>query len=89
MGIGIFIMLDLWFIIIDFFFEWVYVFEGVKVLVIGVFLGSYMNVCNFKWCCMFGDIEVFVEVIGIGVFRCKVFFFFVGKVFLYVICGDC
>lgn len=63
--------------------------EGVKVLIFGVFLGDYVNVFDVKWYCMFGEVEVFVEVISGGVLWCKVFLYVVGRVLFYVMCGDC
>ncbi|XP_024374672.1 calmodulin-binding transcription activator 3 [Physcomitrium patens] len=87
-GTGTSITSDLRFTITDFSPEWAYASEGVKVLVTGVFLGSYTNARNFKWCCMFGDIEVPAEVIGTGVLRCKAPSLPAGKVSLYVTCGD-
>lgn len=80
---------DLRFSITDFSPECAYASEGAKVLITGEFLGTYANGAhNFRWCCMFGDVEVPAEVVGRGVLRCKAPLNPVGRVPLYVTCGD-
>jgi len=80
--------LDLRFSITDFSPECAYAFEGTKVLITGEFLGTYANAHNFKWCCMFGDVEVPAEVVGGGVLRCRAPSNPIGRVPFYVTCGD-
>ena len=69
-GMGTSVSPDQRFNITDFSPEWAYASEGVKVLVMGEFLGTYANALNFKWCCMFGDVEVPADVVGGGGLRC-------------------
>ncbi|KAG0620590.1 hypothetical protein M758_4G228100 [Ceratodon purpureus] len=87
-GMGTSVSSDQRFNITDFSPEWAYASEGTKVLIMGDFLGAYANAINFKWCCMFGNIEVPAEVVSGGGLRCKAPSHAVGKVPLYVTCGD-
>jgi hypothetical protein len=87
-GMGTSVSPDQRFNITDFSPEWAYASEGAKVLVMGEFLGTYANALNFKWCCMFGDVEVPAEVVGGGGLRCKAPSHAVGRVPFYVTCGD-
>ncbi|KAF5190300.1 Calmodulin-binding transcription activator [Thalictrum thalictroides] len=58
------------FSIIDFSPSWGYTDSETKVLITGVFLMDQQDVPKCKWSCMFGEMEVPVEVLADGVFRC-------------------
>lgn len=79
---------DMRFSITDFSPESAFASEGAKVLITGEFLGGFENAHNSKWCCMFGDVEVPAELVSSGVLRCKAPQNPVGRVPLYVTCGD-
>ncbi|KAL5714848.1 hypothetical protein ACHQM5_016754 [Ranunculus cassubicifolius] len=58
------------FSIMDFSPNWAYTDSETKVLITGAFLKSHEDVAKCKWSCMFGEVEVPVEVLADGVFRC-------------------
>ncbi|XP_042498366.1 calmodulin-binding transcription activator 4 [Macadamia integrifolia] len=65
--------------------EWGYATEATKVIITGSFL---CNPSEFAWKCMFGDIEVPLEIIQEGVLRCKAPPHAPGKVSLCITCGN-
>jgi Leucine-rich repeat (LRR) protein len=75
--------------IVDFSPEWAYPAGDAKVIITGMFLREYKSSSeDYKWCCMFGELEVPAEVIGPGVLRCKAPPHALGRVPFYVTCGD-
>ncbi|CAH9095023.1 unnamed protein product [Cuscuta epithymum] len=75
---------DQFFSIIDFSPTWVYAGTETKVLITGNFLVPRPEVEKYKWACMFGDLEVPVEVIEDGVLRCHTPFQNPGRVPFYI-----
>ncbi|KAG9445914.1 hypothetical protein H6P81_012042 [Aristolochia fimbriata] len=65
--------------------DWAYSSERTKVIVTGDFL---CNPSECFWACMFGDIEVPVEVIQHGVLRCYAPLHSSGRVSFCVTCGN-
>ncbi|KAI4343405.1 hypothetical protein L6164_010757 [Bauhinia variegata] len=61
--------------------EWGYATETTKVIIVGSFL---CHASNSKWACMFGDIEVPVEIIQDGVICCEAPSHLPGKVILCI-----
>jgi hypothetical protein len=87
-GLSTSVSSDQRFSITDFSPDWAYATEGAKVLVTGTFLGKFTNAINFKWCCMFGEVEVPADVVGPGVLRCSAPPHAAGRLPFYVTCGD-
>ncbi|KAG5529472.1 hypothetical protein RHGRI_030006 [Rhododendron griersonianum] len=80
--------LDQLFSIIDFSPNWAYAGSEIKVLITGRFLMSQHDVENCKWSCMFGEVEVPVEIIADGVLRCHTPLHKAGRVPFYVTCSN-
>ncbi|KAI8536251.1 hypothetical protein RHMOL_Rhmol10G0241900 [Rhododendron molle] len=80
--------LDQLFSIIDFSPNWAYAGSEIKVLITGRFLMSQHEVENCKWSCMFGEVEVPVEIIADGVLRCHTPLHKAGRVPFYVTCSN-
>ncbi|PSR97854.1 Calmodulin-binding transcription activator 3 like [Actinidia chinensis var. chinensis] len=76
------------FTICDFAPDWAYSGVETKVLITGTFLGDKKHSGSFKWCCMFGEIEVSAEVLTDNVMRCQVPFHAPGRVPLYITCSN-
>ncbi|XP_022740214.1 calmodulin-binding transcription activator 3-like [Durio zibethinus] len=74
--------------IIDFSPNWAYANSEIKVLIIGRFLKSGDEAKNYKWSCMFGEVEVPAEVIADGVLRCHTPGHEAGRVPFYVTCSN-
>ncbi|CAL5349663.1 unnamed protein product [Camellia sinensis] len=65
--------------------EWGYAFEATKVVIVGSFL---CNPSEAAWTCMFGDIEVPVQIIQEGVICCQAPPHLPGKVTLCITSGN-
>ncbi|XP_042502412.1 calmodulin-binding transcription activator 4-like [Macadamia integrifolia] len=65
--------------------DWGFSTEASKVIITGSFL---CDPSKFSWNCMFGDIEVPLEIIQEGVLRCKAPPHGPGNVSLYITCGN-
>ncbi|KAL1568053.1 calmodulin-binding transcription activator 1-like isoform X1 [Salvia divinorum] len=76
---------DQLFSIIDFSPNWAYSGSEIKVLVMGRFLRN-QEVENYKWACMFGELEVPAEIVGEGVLRCLSPLHEPGRVPFYITC---
>lgn len=61
---------DQLFSIVDFSPNWAYTGLETKVLITGTFLKNKKDPENRKWSCMFGEVEVPVEVLADGTLRC-------------------
>nr|UOV21268.1 calmodulin-binding transcription activator [Corchorus capsularis] len=79
---------DQLFSIIDFSPNWAYEGSETKVLITGKFLKSNDETKNYKWSCMFGEVEVPAEVIADGVLRCHTPIHNAGRVPFYVTCSN-
>ncbi|GAV84782.1 IQ domain-containing protein/CG-1 domain-containing protein/Ank_2 domain-containing protein [Cephalotus follicularis] len=79
---------DQLFSIIDFSPNWAYAGSEIKVLITGRFLKSQQEAANFKWSCMFGEVEVPAEVVVDGVLRCCTPIHDAGRVPFYVTCSN-
>ncbi|XP_047089718.1 calmodulin-binding transcription activator 3-like [Lolium rigidum] len=78
---------DQLFSIIDFSPSWTYAGSKTRVLVTGRFLTSH-EVTNFKWSCMFGEVEVPAEILADGTLRCYSPSHKPGRVPFYVTCSN-
>ncbi|WCJ23221.1 Calmodulin-binding transcription activator 1 [Euphorbia peplus] len=76
------------FTIHDFSPDWSFSGVETKVLIIGTFLGSKKFSGESKWGCMFGEIEVFAEVLTDSVIRCRAPLHAAGRVPFYVTCRN-
>ncbi|PIA55189.1 hypothetical protein AQUCO_00800132v1 [Aquilegia coerulea] len=76
------------FSIIDFSPSWAYTDSETKVLITGAFLKNQQDVPKCKWSCMFGEVEVPVEVLADGVLRCIAPPHKPGRVPFYVTCSN-
>ncbi|KAI4317272.1 hypothetical protein L6164_025155 [Bauhinia variegata] len=76
------------FSIIDFSPNWAYEGSETKVLISGRFLSSQQELENFKWSCMFGEVEVPAEVISNGVLRCHTPPLKAGRIPFYITCSN-
>ncbi|XP_065863920.1 calmodulin-binding transcription activator 3-like isoform X2 [Euphorbia lathyris] len=76
------------FTIHDFSPDWAFSGVETKVLIIGTFLGSKTLSSESKWGCMFGEIEVFAEVLIDNVIRCQAPLHATGRVPFYVTCRN-
>ncbi|KAI9185096.1 hypothetical protein LWI28_004092 [Acer negundo] len=65
--------------------EWGYTTEATKVIIVGSFL---YDSSESSWLCIFGDIEVPIQIIQDGVIRCEAPPRPPGKVTLYIISGN-
>ncbi|KAK3020968.1 hypothetical protein RJ639_046955 [Escallonia herrerae] len=79
---------DQLFSIIDFSPNWAYSGAEIKVLITGRFLKSQQDLEKCKWACMFGELEVPVEVVADGVLRCHTPPHKAGRVPFYVTCSN-
>uniref|UniRef100_A0A453B1Z3 CG-1 domain-containing protein n=1 Tax=Aegilops tauschii subsp. strangulata TaxID=200361 RepID=A0A453B1Z3_AEGTS len=79
---------DQLFSIIDVSPSWAYTGSQNKVLITGTFLTNKEHVENCKWSCMFGDVEVPVEVLADGSLRCYTPVHQSGRVPFYVTCSN-
>ncbi|CAA6665029.1 unnamed protein product [Spirodela intermedia] len=79
---------DQLFSIIDFSPNWSYTSVETKVRVTGKFLVDKNEVCNSKWSCMFGEIEVPAEVSGDSILICYAPPHKSGRVDFYVTCSN-
>ncbi|OUZ99343.1 IQ motif [Macleaya cordata] len=79
---------DQLFSIIDFSPNWAYSDSETKVLITGKFLRSQQDVMKCKWSCMFGEVEVPVDVLADGVLRCHAPLHTAGRVPFYVTCSN-
>jgi hypothetical protein len=59
-----------------------------QVLIAGKFLANKEEVQNCKWSCMFGDVEVFAEVLADSFLRCYTPVHQSGRVPFYVTCSN-
>ncbi|KAM0910280.1 hypothetical protein ACQ4PT_014267 [Festuca glaucescens] len=78
---------DQLFSIIDFSPSWTYAGSKARVLVTGRFLTPH-EVTNFKWSCMFGEVEVPAEILADGTLRCYSPSHKPGRVPFYVTCSN-
>ncbi|KAF5178182.1 Calmodulin-binding transcription activator [Thalictrum thalictroides] len=76
------------FSITDFSPNWAYEGSEAKVLITGKFLKNREDLEKYKWSCMFGEIEVPVEVSANGVLHCHAPQHTVGRVPFYVTCSN-
>jgi hypothetical protein len=75
--------------IIDFSPGYGYSSEETKVIVTGMFIGDNSSrVSDFRWHCMFGEIEVPAELLGGEALRCNAPAQAAGRVAFYITCGD-
>ncbi|KAI4962630.1 hypothetical protein ZWY2020_028409 [Hordeum vulgare] len=79
---------DQLFSIIDVSPSWAYTGSQYKVLITGTFLTNKEHVENCNWSCMFGDVEVPVEVLADGSLRCFTPVHKSGRVPFYVTCSN-
>ncbi|KAL3527718.1 hypothetical protein ACH5RR_012374 [Cinchona calisaya] len=79
---------DQLFSIVDFSPNWAYSGSEMKVLITGRFLKSQQELEKYKWACMFGELEVPVEVITDDVLRCNTPLHEAGRVPFYVTCSN-
>ncbi|OMO56135.1 IQ motif, EF-hand binding site [Corchorus capsularis] len=79
---------DQLFSIIDFSPNWAYEGLETEVLIMGKFLKSRDETKNYKWSCMFGEVEVPAQVIADGVLRCHTPIHNAGRVPFYVTCSN-
>ncbi|CAI0473565.1 unnamed protein product [Linum tenue] len=79
---------DQLFTIADFSPNWAFVGTEVKVLITGKFLKSQEDLENCKWSCMFGEVEVPVEIIADGVLRCYNPLLEAGRIPFYITCSN-
>lgn len=79
---------DQLFSIIDFSPNWAYEGSEIKVLITGRFLIRLQEAENWKWSCMFGEVEVPAEIIADGVLRCHTPAQKVGRVPFYITCSN-
>ncbi|CAM6129352.1 unnamed protein product [Calypogeia fissa] len=73
--------------IIDISPEWGYSTEETKVIICGSFM-PMANYTDHTWCCMFGETEVPVEILGEGLLRCKAPKHIPGEFPLYITRND-
>ncbi|KAF6140604.1 hypothetical protein GIB67_013897 [Kingdonia uniflora] len=76
------------FSIVDFSPNWAYTDSETKVLITGMFLKNQEDVRKCKWSCMFGEVEVPVEILADGVLRCHAPAHTDGRVPFYVTCSN-
>ncbi|CAN4107976.1 unnamed protein product [Withania somnifera] len=76
------------FSIIDFSPNWAYSNLETKVLITGRFLKSEGELVEYKWSCMFGEVEVPAEVLADGVLRCHAPPHKPGVLPFYVTCSN-
>lgn len=76
------------FSIIDFSPNWAYSNLETKVLITGRFLKSEADLVEYKWSCMFGEVEVPAEVLADGVLRCHAPPHKPGVLPFYVTCSN-
>lgn len=76
------------FSISDFSPHWAYEGSETKVLISGTFLKSLENLGYVKWSCMFGEVEVPVEVLANSVLCCHAPQHKAGRVPFYVTCSN-
>ncbi|KAF3657249.1 calmodulin-binding transcription activator 2 isoform X1 [Capsicum chacoense] len=76
------------FSIIDFSPNWAYSNFETKVLITGRFLKSEGELVEYKWSCMFGEVEVPAEVLADGVLRCHAPPHKPGVLPFYVTCSN-
>ncbi|CAI9758229.1 unnamed protein product [Fraxinus pennsylvanica] len=67
--------------------NWAYAGSEIKVVIMGKFL-SHKEVEKYKWACMFGELEVPVEIIADGVLCCCILSNKTGRVPFYVTCSN-
>ncbi|KAK8659685.1 hypothetical protein V6N13_029881 [Hibiscus sabdariffa] len=79
---------DQLFSIVDFSPKWAYTDLETEVLIVGTFLRSLEEVAKYNWSCMFGEVEVPVEVIVDGTLSCRAPAHGVGQVPFYVTCSN-
>ncbi|KAK8636562.1 hypothetical protein V6N13_124307 [Hibiscus sabdariffa] len=79
---------DQLFSIVDFSPKWAYTDLETEVLIVGTFLRSPEEVAKYNWSCMFGEVEVPVEVIVDGTLSCRAPAHGVGQVPFYVTCSN-
>ncbi|CAN4110569.1 unnamed protein product [Withania somnifera] len=76
------------FSIIDFSPNWAYSNLETKVLITGRFLKSEGELVEYKWSCMFGEVEVPAEILADGVLRCHAPPHKPGVLPFYVTCSN-
>ncbi|KAK9134272.1 hypothetical protein Syun_013602 [Stephania yunnanensis] len=76
------------FSIIDFSPTWAYMNSETKILITGAFLRSQQDIANCQWSCMFGEVEVPLEVLSDGVLRCHAPKHAAGRVPFYITCSN-
>ncbi|XP_015062177.1 calmodulin-binding transcription activator 2 isoform X1 [Solanum pennellii] len=76
------------FSIIDFSPNWAYSNLETKILITGRFLKSEGELVEYKWSCMFGEVEVPAEVLADGVLRCHAPPHKPGVLPFYVTCSN-
>ncbi|KAL8143518.1 hypothetical protein V2J09_016550 [Rumex salicifolius] len=79
---------DQLFSIIDFSPNWAYAGSETKVLVTGKFLKPLQDILNVKWSCMFGELEVPVDIIENGVLCCLTPQLSAGRVPFCITCSN-
>ncbi|XP_058758872.1 calmodulin-binding transcription activator 1-like [Vicia villosa] len=79
---------DQLFTIIDYSPSWTFEDSETKVLISGRFLRSQHEAEDYKWSCMFGEVEVPAEIIGNGVLCCHTPPHKAGRVPFYVTCSN-
>jgi len=61
-------------------------FKTIQVLIVGTFLKCQAVVAKCNWSCMFGEVEVPVEVLADGILCCQAPPHKIGRVPFYVTC---
>lgn len=72
----------------DFAPDWADSEVNTKVLVVGSFMGESKHFSDYKWCCMFGEIEVAAEALSENVLRCQTPSHTPGFVPFYITCSN-
>ncbi|XP_073150518.1 calmodulin-binding transcription activator 3 isoform X2 [Henckelia pumila] len=79
---------DQLFSILDFSPNWAHAGLEIKVLITGTFLRSREEIQNYRWACMFGELQVPAEIIADGVLCCYTPPHEIGMVPFYVTCSN-
>ncbi|XP_058077242.1 calmodulin-binding transcription activator 1-like isoform X2 [Magnolia sinica] len=87
-SLGPFLSQEQLFSIVDFSPDWSFRGVETKVLISGTFLGGRGHPSSTKWCCMFGEIEVSVEVLTNNALRCQAPAHAPGRVPFYITCSN-
>lgn len=76
------------FSIYDFAPDWADSEVNTKLLIVGSFMGESKHFSDYKWCCMFGEIEVAAEALSENVLRCQTPSHTPGFVPFYITCSN-